>query len=229
MPAAVPVNAAITVLVADEDLLVSSALGVALRRCASECPDLDVVDDHPTTKDALVRTVRSHAPEVALVGTPLAGVSGAEATRAVLAVEADLKVLLLGRECDPEDVRDALAAGAVGFLPKSLDVRGVAEGIYRAHAGEAPVYAQELASLFRLVERRRRRKAEMAERLAQLSPRQRQVLACMRAGMSVDTIAEELGLATPTVRSHIQGLMGRLNVRSQVEAVAVARELEVDR
>lgn len=218
-------KAAVSILVADQDLLVSSALGVALRRCVSECPDLAVVDDHPRTRDALARAVGEHAPEVALVGTPLAGTTGAEATRAALAVRADLKLLLLGRECDPEGLREALAAGAVGFLPKSLDVRTVAEGIYRAHAGEAPVFAEQLRVLVRLIRRRRRRQAQMRERLAQLSPRQGEVLALMHAGLPVEGIADQLGLAVPTVRAHIQKLLSRLNVRSQVEAVAVARDL----
>lgn len=218
-------NAAISVLVADQALLVSSALATSLRLCVSDCPDLEVVHDYPRDRDALVRAVQAHAPEVALVGTPLTGASGAEATRAALAAKADLVLLLLGHECRPEEVREALTAGAVGFLPKSLDVRTVAEGIYRAHAGEVPVFAQQLVSLFRLIESRRRRKAEKAERLAGLSPRQREVLSLMHTGSSVEGIAERLGLAAPTVRSHIQTLLTKLNVRSQVEAVAVARDL----
>lgn len=220
-------NAAINVLVADQALLVSSALAASLRLCVSECPDLEVTHDYPRDPDALARAVQAHSPEVALVGTPLAGATGAEATRAALAANADLALLLLGHECHPEQVREALTAGAVGFLPKSLDVRTVAEGIYRAHAGENPVFARQLVSLFRLIESRRRRKAEMAERLAGLSPRQREVLSLMHTGLSVEAIAERLDLAAPTVRSHIQTLLTKLNVRSQVEAVAVARDLGV--
>lgn len=209
---------------ADQDRLISTALGLALRLCASEHPALDVADDHPHTRDTLVTAIEEHRPDVALVSAPLAGVGSAGATRAALAAEPALRVLLLGHMADPEDVREALAAGAVGFLPKSLDVATVAEGIRRAHAGESPVFPRRLESLFRLVDSRRKHRAEMAGRLAQLSPRQRQVLALMRDGKSVEAIAGELGVAAPTVRTHVQKLLTKLNVRSQVEAVAAARD-----
>lgn len=207
---------------ADQDRLISTALGLALRLCASEHSALDVADDHPRTRDALVAAIRGHRLDVALVSAPLADVGSAEATRAALAAEPALKLLLLGHMADPEDVRDALAAGAVGFLPKDVDVATVAEGIRRAHAGEAPVFPQRLESLFRLVDSRRRHRAEMAGRLAQLSPRQRQVLTLMRDGKSIEAIASELGVTAPTARTHVQKLLTKLNVRSQVEAVAVA-------
>lgn len=215
----------IRLLVADEDRLVSDALGSALSRCRS----MKALDEHPVTGPEFAHAVRETHPEVALISDPLADMNAPAATRTALAAQPDLKVILVAHRCQPDHVRDALAAGAVGFLPKSLDVSTVAEAIRRADAGECPVFEEQLTFLLGVLDRRSERKDEMAERLARLSPRQLEVLRLMGAGLTATQIAHYTDLKEATVRTHIQNVLGKLDVRSQVEAVTVARDLGVIR
>lgn len=215
------VQPVVAVLVADEDRLGSDALSAAL----AQCPALKPADRRPHTGSELASAVRETSPDVALIGDPLSDMDGPAATRAALAAKPDLKVLLLGRECQPERVQEALGAGAVGFLPRSLDVVTVAEGIRRAYAGEGLVFEEQLERLLHLVEGRGQRMNEMAERVAGLSPRQFEVLRLMGTGLTAQQMGRHLGVSERTVRNHIQTTLAKLDVRSQVEAVAVARDL----
>lgn len=211
----------IALLVADEDRLVGEALALALARCEST----KALDEHPRTGAELSRVVREAHPDVALIGDPLLDMSGPAAVRAALAADPALKVLLMAHECRPEHVREAMDVGAVGFLPKSLNVPTVSEAVRCAYAGEYPVFEADLNRLLDLLEGRGERKSQMAERLASLSPRQFEILRLMGSGLTAQQMGTHTGLKEATVRTHIQQVLGKLDVRSQVEAVAVARDL----
>lgn len=215
------VQPVVAVLVADEDRLGSDALSVAL----AQCPALKPANRHPHTGSELTQAIRETSPDVALISDPLSDMEGPAATRAALAAKPDLKVLLLGREVQPDRVNEALTAGAIGFLPRTLDVTTVAEGVRRAYAGEGLVFEEQLERLLHLIEGRGQRKNDMAERLAKLSPRQFEVLRLMATGLTALQMSRHLGVSERTVRNHIQTTLAKLDVRSQVEAVAVARDL----
>lgn len=215
----------IALLVADEDRLVAESLAVALDRCQST----KALNEYPRTGAELCQAVREANPDVVIISDPLYDMDGPAAIRAALAGKPGLKVLVTARACQPDRVREALAAGAVGFLPKSLDVATVSEAVRRADVGESPVFEDQLDQLLDIVETRGERKEQMADRLARLSPRQFEILRLMGAGLTAQQMGTHMALKEPTVRTHIQKVLEKLDVRSQVEAVAVARDLGVIR
>lgn len=216
-------SAPIVVVVAHVDRLVSEALAVALSRSSA----IQAVHHRPRGGAELSQAVREACPTVVVVGDPLADMGGAAAARVALAAQRDARVLLVAHECRPERARDALAAGAVGYLPEDLDVDGLVDAVRRAGSGEEPILDATLARLLGQEQEEVTVATEddTAARLAQLSPRQLEILHYMGAGLTAQQMGARTGLADPTIRAHIGAVLARLGVRSQVEAVGVARKL----
>lgn len=218
-------SAPIVVVVAHVDRLVSEALAVALSRSSA----IQAVHHCPRGGAELSQAVREACPTVVVVGDPLADMGGAAAARVALAAQRDARVLLVAHECRPERARDALAAGAVGYLPEDLDVDGLVDAVRRAGSGEEPILDATLARLLGQEEVPVATEDDTAARLAQLSPRQLEILHYMGAGLTAQQMGARTGLADPTIRAHIGAVLARLGVRSQVEAVGVARKLDAVR
>lgn len=215
----------IVVVVAHVDRLVSEALAVAL----SQSSGIQAVHHRPRGGAELSQAVREACPTVVVVGDPLADMGGPAAARVALAAQCDARVLLVAHECVPERAREALAAGAVGYLPEDLDVDGLVDAVRRAGEGEEPILDATLARLLGQEEVPVPTEEDAAARLAQLSPRQLEILRYMGAGLTAQQMGDRTGLADPTIRAHIGAVLARLGVRSQVEAVGVARKLDAVR
>ena len=121
-------------------------------------------------------------------------------------------------------MQEALASGAVGFLPKGLTVAQVGEAIRRARAGQVPVFEEELQGLMQRIGWRQAFIENQAESVAKLTPRELQILRLMGRGLSVDDIAERLKMATSTARRHVHNILDKTGARSQVEAIVIARD-----
>lgn len=210
----------IRVLVSDPQVLVADALAGALERY----DDLEVVSARPESGTAAVQAAVAYEPQVILTEFWVSDMSGPAAVELLLGKLPDAKVLVLSWFHGPDQIHQALDAGAVAFLPKSLRVPQVHEAILRAHAGENPVFAEQLSRLVDLLERRGRYVTDMGQRLRSLSGRELEVLQLIAVGLPNDDIAARLGLATGTVRTHIHQILSKTGARSQVEAVAIARD-----
>lgn len=218
-------NTPLVVLVAHADRLVSEALAVAVDQHSA----MRAARDRPHAGAGLAHAVRDACPDVAVIGDPLTDMGGAVATRVALAAQADLRVVLVAHECLPERARAAMAAGAVGCLAQDLDVDELVNAVRRVGEGERPVLDPSLAGLVDQGPEAAGPDDDLATRLAQLAPRQLEILQYMGAGLTAHQMSKRTGLADATIRSHIRGVLDRLGVRSQVEAVAVARKLDAIR
>ncbi|MGH2703666.1 MAG: response regulator [Actinomycetota bacterium] len=209
-----------TVLVADAQRLFSEALAIALSRY----PDLDVVDNnHPTSGLAAVEAAIDLRPDVALLDYWMVGMEGPAAARAILRRLPTCKIMLLSWLHGPAQVQEALDAGVVGFLPKSLGVGQVVDAIRRARAGEVPVYLEELKELLRNIELRDSEVEDMARRLGSLTPREIQILTLLSFGRRIEDVASDLSIAPGTLRTHVHNILKKTGARSQLEALAMAR------
>lgn len=212
---------AITVLVTDAQRLFADALGSAL----GQCEGLRVLEHRPTDAVEAIAVVTREHPDVALIDYWLPDMEGPVSTASVLARRPDTKVLVLSWFHGPQQITAALEAGAVGFLPKSLTVAVVAEGVRRAVAGECPVFGEQLGRLAETITARNSSVDQWARRYATLTARELEVLRLLAAGLPADDIADRLEIAETTTRTHIHKILAKTEAHSQLEAVAMARDL----
>lgn len=223
---------AIRVLVADGQPLLSECLVVAL----AQWTDLQPIDDRPASGLDVIEAVLSHQPDVALVDYWMPGIDGPDASGAVLYHLRGFKVIFLSWFFAnrawfdaPGDIERTISDGAVGFLPKHCRVATVVEAIERAHAGERPVFGDELEKLVARMRNRRQVVDKMWPQLARLTPREIEVLELLANGVSVKEAAENLFVSPATLRTHVQRILQKTGTHSQAAAIATARNYGIIR
>ncbi|HZN73553.1 MAG TPA: response regulator transcription factor [Micromonosporaceae bacterium] len=213
----------IRTLVVDDQALVRAGVRVLLQTA----PDIDVVGEAADGHEA-VRLAERLRPDVVLMDIRMPRVDGIEATRRVLAAAPTTNVLMLTTFADEDYVYDALTAGAVGFMVKDGEPEAMIDAVRRAVRNE-PMLAPTVLSL--VVERARR--SHYADRdtrpdaalLARLTPRERDVLTLVGAGLSNAEIATRLHLGVTTVKTHIVAVLDKLAIRNRVQAGIIAHRL----
>jgi DNA-binding NarL/FixJ family response regulator len=197
-----------------------------------------VVEDHPTVREGICLVLEREGfsvvgragtaeagldaivathPSVALVDVDLPDGSGVELTRRLLRRDGRFGVLLYTGMDDPQVLEDALASGARGVTLKTSTpdtmlnaVRAVAAGGTFVDPGVRDLLAAAGAA----------RGGPPPERV--LSVREREVLARLAEGRSIEEIADELVLSTETIRTHVRNAMGKLGTRTRAHAIVVA-------
>ena len=212
--------APIRILFADSQRMFADALGRALKND----PDFQVLEEYPGGGPETIDAAVLFQPDVAVLDYWLAGMDGPAVCTAILDRVPKCRVILLSWFYRADHVQTAFDAGAVGFIPKSLTVAQLEKAIRRAHAGESPVFEQELAGLVGAVERRSDEAREVGARLATLTPQEIRVLILLSLGLSVNGICERLVISRGTARNHIQKILTKTGAHSQIEAVAIAQQ-----
>jgi DNA-binding NarL/FixJ family response regulator len=213
----------IRVVVVDDQPLVRA--GIVMLVNAEE--DIAVVAEAIDGKDALTQ-IRAHRPDVVLMDVRMPGTDGVAATRAV--VEEGLSaqngqpvgVIILTTYHIDEAVYAALRAGASGFLLKDAAPAEIVNAIRSVVAGEAwldPAVARRLIDEFAA---RPEPHTPTPAEMAQLTPREREVLSLMARGLSNADVALELFISEATVKTHLARVMMKLGVREKAQAVAAA-------
>ncbi|MCU7822819.1 response regulator [Kitasatospora sp. DSM 101779] len=212
----------VRVLVAEDQAAVRAALVMILR---AE-PDIEVVGE-AADGEAAVRMALELRPDVVLMDIQMPRLDGVEATRQVVAADAARVLVLTTFDLD-DYVYGALRAGAAGFLLKDVDAEGLIEGIRTVARGDgmlAPSVTRRLISAF--ARPAGRDTAEARAAVAELTGREREVLACLGAGLSNAQIADWLGTAEGTTKTHVSRILGKLALRSRVQAAVLAQELGI--
>ena len=226
-----------TVLLVDDQQLVRSGFSLIL----SVEDDLDVVGEAADGAEA-VRLVRELRPDVVLMDVQMPVMDGIEATRRI--VGAGLSKVLILTTFDRDDyVFAGLAAGASGFLLKNADADHLIEAV-RAVAGGHALLAPEV-TLRVIAQMTADDRAGMPSgglpgdvagagggsgagsahpRLAELTPREREVLGLVGRGLSNAEIARHLFLGEATVKTHLSSVLRKLGLRDRVQAVVLAYE-----
>jgi DNA-binding NarL/FixJ family response regulator len=204
----------IRVLLVDDDPLVRSGLRIMLAGAAN----LDVVAEAADGREVL-GAVDRHRPDVVLMDIRMPQLDGIAATR-LLAAQPDPPAVLVLTTFDADElVLRALQAGAAGFLLKETPPAEIVRAIELVHAGDAmlsPV-TRRLISLVAGDSDAGARAEQARDRLATLSPRERDVALAVGRGETNAEIAAALHLSVATVKGHVSRLLDKLDVDNRVQ------------
>ena len=205
-------------VVDDHDLFRSG-----LRRLLERSGGIDVVADARRGDEAVQRAVELR-PDVVVMDINMPGMSGVEATRALLEVSPQSAVLMLTVTADQDAVLDAVLAGARGYLLKDATLPEIIRGVHGAAAGESLIAPSVAGSL---LERLRRHGPPDAPPAAapQLSPREVDVLRLVVAGHDNAEIGRQLHLSASTIKHHVSSSLEKLGVDNRVQAAVMAVRL----
>ena len=211
----------IRVVVVDDQELVRAGL----KALAERDGDIEVVAEAGTGREGIA-VVRQYVPEVALMDIRMPVLDGIEATRMIVAEPAlaGVRVVILTTFDHDEYVFDALHAGASGFLLKDLDPDDLRHAVRVVAGGEAllaPSVTRRLITEF--VSQPGRRRHSPAE-LAELTDREREVLALVAEGLSNNELAERLVISPATAKTHVSRILLKLGARDRAQLVVIAYE-----
>jgi DNA-binding NarL/FixJ family response regulator len=216
-----PAPEAISVLIADDQVLVRAGLRAILETQAGITVCGEAADGR-----AAIDLVRRRRPDVVLMDIQMPDLDGVEATRRLMqdgALEHPVAVLMLTTFDLDAYVYDALRAGASGFLLKDTmpeDLIAAIRVIARGDALIAPGITKRLIEQFA----RAAPATTPPAALADLTPRELEVLVLIASGLSNGEIAAELVLSPATVKTHVKRVLAKLGVRDRVQAVVLAYE-----
>lgn len=213
----------IRVLIADDQALVRAGF----RKILEADSEIDVVAEAANGNEA-VECSRLHMPDVVLMDIRMPGLDGIAATRRLSDELKDgPRVLVLTTFGLEEYVYEALRAGASGFLLKDVPPEQLIEAVHVVARGDALLDPAITRSVIEAFASRPAARRELAERIEDLTPRERDVFALIARGLSNAEIAGELVVGDGTVKTHVAHLLLKLGVRDRVQAVIYAYEAGV--
>jgi DNA-binding NarL/FixJ family response regulator len=212
-------DATVRVLVVDDDKLMRAGL----RAVISSDESIEVIGEAGDGR-AAIDSARRLDPDVVLMDVRMPEIDGISATREVLEVAPEARVVIVTTFEEDEYVFGALAAGASGFLLKRTGPEELIDAIKTVAGGDALLSP----SVTRRVIERMARQPTPGEpeeaRMAELTAREREVLELIAGGLTNAEIAERLVIEESTVKTHVKRILMKLGLRDRVQAVIFAYE-----
>jgi DNA-binding NarL/FixJ family response regulator len=193
----------------------SDRFRTTMARVLDRAEGFKCISHYPNAEDAL-KGLPQDKPEVVLMDINLPGMNGVECVRQLKQVLPNLQVMMLTVYEDTENIFNALAAGATGYMLKRTPQAQLLEAIKEVHRGGSPMTTH----IARKVVLSFQRTAASAAATENLSPREQEVLDCLAQGFLYKEIAEKLGISYETVHTYIRRIYEKLQVRTRTEAVA---------
>jgi two-component system nitrate/nitrite response regulator NarL len=163
----------------------------------------------------------AHSPDVVLMDLNMPGMSGVQATRELLAVAPQTRVVMLTVSADDASVAEAMLAGAAGYVIKSAGLDELIGALRAARAGEtflSPPVASKLLGRWRALETA----ARVASEEPLLSPREIDVLRLIAEGHENSAIADTLSISPNTVKRHVAAILVKLRSENRTQAAVFA-------
>jgi NarL family two-component system response regulator LiaR len=201
-----------------------------------------IVDDHPVVRDGLKNMLLAfddlvlsgeaengraaltcchlNLPDVILMDILMPDIDGIHATRAILNDFPQVKILILTSYPKDDLIQEALEAGAIGYLLKNSSIDSLANAIRAAYSGQPTLGPEATKALIQM-------KTGPLKLGADLSKREKEVLALIVEGLSNDEIAERLVISPATARHHVSACIEKLNATNRAQAAAIAVKLGI--
>ena len=195
----------IKILIADDH----SLMRVGLNALFSHQNDMVVVGEACDGLEA-VKLAESLDPDIVVMDLKMPNLDGAEATRRILDVAPDAKVLILTSYGSSDDLVQAVANGAKGAMIKSAPIEEIVDAVRIIHSGKE-AFPREVRQL-----------VEETPRPAALTKRQQEILQSATRGLTTEDIAKQLNISVSCVLKHFSSIFRKLNVTNRTEAIAVA-------
>ncbi|HUD45432.1 MAG TPA: response regulator transcription factor [Candidatus Baltobacteraceae bacterium] len=165
--------------------------------------------------EAALRGIPQARPDILLMDINLPTMNGIECVQRLRALDPSLRVIMLTVYENPEQIFDALRAGAIGYLLKQKPSEKLLEAIRDAHQGGSPMSSQIARKVVQFF-----RTSGPTEVDGQLSAREVEVLTLLSKGHLIKEIADHLNISFATVRTYIRRIYEKLHVHSRSQAVA---------
>ena len=215
----------IRVLLVDDQQLVRTGFRMIL----ADEQGIEVVGEAANGNEAL-RMATETSPDVVVMDIRMPVMDGVEATRRLVEGDDPPRVLVLTTFDADEHVVEALRAGASGFLLKDVPPDDFVRALRIVAAGEALIAPSVTRRLLdRFAKLSVPADEAYADRLRDLTEREREVLKLVAQGLSNREIAERLVLAEPTVKTHVSHLLLKLEMRDRAQLVVLAYEVGIVR
>lgn len=186
-----------------------------LARVLNRAEGFKCISHYPNAEDAL-KALPQDKPNVVLMDINLPGMNGVECVRQLKQAAPEIQVMMLTVYEDTENIFNALAAGATGYMLKRTPRDELLEAIREVNRGGSPMTTH----IARKVVQSFQRAAPAASPTETLSPREQEVLDCLAQGFLYKEIAEKLNISYETVHTYIRRIYEKLQVRTRTEAVA---------
>jgi DNA-binding NarL/FixJ family response regulator len=210
----------IRALLADDEAMIRAGV----RAILTADPGIDVVAEAADGREAIDLTLR-HRPDIALLDIRMPRLDGLAAAAELRRAAPAPGLIMLTTFGEDDYIAHALSGGAGGFLLKSGDPRELIAGVHAVAGGAAylsPKVAHRVITHIGGGDLAGRARAR--HRTAALTPRERDVLTLLGAGLSNAEIATRLHLVEGTVKAYVSAILTRLDVRNRVQAAVLAHQ-----
>jgi NarL family two-component system response regulator LiaR len=207
----------VRVLIVDDHAVVREGLQMFLSEAADEVEVIGQAGDGA----AAVELAERLAPDVILMDVMMPGVDGIEATRRLRDRGVESRVIILTTFADDRQVREAVQAGAIGYLMKDVLRDELLHAVRSAAAGRPTLHPEAQQKLMAHLTQPRE-----TSPLDALTDRERDVLELIASGKSNKAIASTLGLSLGTVKGYVSAVLAKLEVNDRTQAALLAVKLE---
>jgi DNA-binding NarL/FixJ family response regulator len=210
------------VLLVDDQAL----LRATFRLLIDSTSDLRVVGEAANGRDAVL-LARNEGPHVVLMDIRMPDVDGIQATREITTADdlRDVKIIMLTTFEADDLIVEALRAGASGYLGKGVEPAVLLDAIRSVAAGDSLLSPTATRALIaRVLAQPQIAPARTPSALAELTPREREILTLVASGLSNDDIAQRLVISPATAKTHVNRTMMKLNARDRAQLVVIAYE-----
>ena len=181
--------------------------------CLSAFDDLEVVGESASGEEGLEAASRLR-PDVVVIDLIMPGIGGVEAIRRLRDADESIGLLALSTFAHGDLIREAIDAGASGYLVKSVDTEGLAQAVRDVAAGRGS-FSSEVTRVLAAAPR------SAADVTARFTEREAEVAELVARGRSNADIAESLNLSVFTVKNHVSSILMKLQAQSRTEAAAI--------
>ena len=210
----------ITVLIADDEPVVRTGIRTVLESAAGIVVAAEANDGR-----AAVEAARARHPDVALIDIKMPVLDGLAASEEMRRQVPGVRPVMLTSFGTEVNARRAIAAGVAGFVLKSCAPDELIRAVRAAHAGQAYLSPQIARFVLDMIPHPDVARGQAATaRLAELSPREMQVMTLLAGGSPNAAIAGSLGMTESSVKTYVSRILAKLNCSNRVQAALLARD-----